>query len=62
MKEQIFQRFEAMLQTGSYNSYEDICLRLGVCPDDMDEVLMSELGCNGLQLYDEYFGNRCKNY
>ena len=62
MKEQTYQRFEAMLQTGTYNSFEDICLRLGVAPDDMDETLMRELGCTGMQLYEEYFGNRCKNY
>jgi hypothetical protein len=62
MKERTYQRFEALLQTGSFDSYEDICLRLGVSPDDMDEVLMNELGCPGMQVYDEYFGNRYKNY
>ena len=62
MKELTYQRFEALLQTGTYNSFEEICLHLGVCPDDMDEVLMRELGCTGNQLYDDYFGNRYKNY
>ena len=62
MKDQTYLRFQSLLQTGSYDSFEDICLRLGVCPDDMDELLMRELGCTGMQLFDDYFGIRYKNY
>ena len=62
MNEQIYRRFESLLQTGSFDCFEDICLRLGVCPDDMDELLMHELGSTGTQVFDDYFGIRCKNY
>lgn len=62
MREMIYKRFEALLETGSYGSFEAICKRLGVSPDDMDEVLIAELGYSGEQVFDDYFGNRCKNY
>ena len=62
MRERVYERFESLLESGTFSSYEAICKRLGICPDDMDELLMQELGCTGVQVFDYYFGNRCKNY
>lgn len=62
MKTTTYRRFASLIQTGSYDSYESICRRLHVCPDDLDEALLSELGYTGSQVFDDYFGNRCKNY
>ncbi len=62
MKPDIYTRFASLLQTGSFDSYESVCRRLHVCPDDLDELLFSELGYTGEQVFYEYFGNRCKNY
>jgi len=62
MKDNIFEKFATLLQSGEFDSYEAVCRQLRVCPDDMDETIMSELGYTGEQVFDEYFGNRCKNY
>ena len=62
MKDKIQERFATLLESGEFDSYEAICRRLSVCPDDMDEMLLDELGYKGEQVFDEYFGNRCKNY
>lgn len=62
MKASIYQRFYSLLQTGSYTSYEGICRSLRVCPDDLDELLLNELGYTGMQVFECYFGNRSKNY
>ena len=56
------ERFAGLLESGSCSSYEEACLRLRLCPDDLDEELMHELGYTGEQVFDDYFGNRCKNY
>lgn len=55
MKTKTYIRFISLAQTGSYRSYEHICRALHVCPDDLDEYLMKELGYTGTQLVD-YFG------
>lgn len=62
MKENVYKRFASLLESGTYGSFEAVCRRLGICPDDMDELLLAELGYNGEQVFDDYFGNRCKNY
>lgn len=62
MKENCYEKFAALLESGEFDSYEAVCRHLGVCPDDMDETLMAELGYTGAQVYDEYFGNQCENY
>ena len=62
MREKVYERFESLLESGTYGSYEAVCRRLHICPDDMDEKLMEELGYSGEQVFDYYFGNRCKNY
>lgn len=62
MRATTYQRFYSLLTSGSYDSYEAICRRLRVCPDDLDEVLMDDLGCTGAQVFDYYFGNPCKIY
>jgi len=62
MKEKIYSQFAVLLESGSFDSYEQICGQLRVCPDDLDDTLIKELGYTGQQVFDEYFGNRCKNY
>ena len=63
MKEKNYNRFATLLESGQFGSFEELCGHMGVCPDDMDDVLMSELGYTGEQVFDNYyFGNRCKNY
>jgi hypothetical protein len=62
MTEKLYSEFEKLLETGSFHSYEGICRHLHVCPDDLDEALMKDLGYTGQQVFDEYFGIRCKNY
>lgn len=62
MKGKKYSDFETLLQSGEFGSFEAICRRLRVCPDDLDETLQSELGYSGEQVMEEYFGNRCKNY
>ena len=59
MKEKVYERFASLLETGTCSSFEAVCRRLGVCPDDMDELLFRELGYFGTQVFDDYFGNRC---
>ncbi len=61
MKTKIYTRFASLLQTGLYPSYEQICRALRVCPDDLDELIFSELGYTGAELVD-YFGNQRENY
>jgi len=61
MNNSTYTRFASLLQTGTYNSYEQICRALHVCPDDLDELLFAELGYTGTQLVD-YFGNQQENY
>ena len=62
MTEKTYSEFERLLETGGFDSYESICRHLHVCPDDLDETLMKELGYTGEQVFDDYFGIRCKNY
>lgn len=62
MKNKIYTEFAALLQDGGFDSYEAICRHLKVCPDDLDDTLVNELGYTGEQVFDELFGNRCKNY
>ena len=62
MKAKKYSDFEALLQSGEYHSFEAVCRRLRLCPDDLDETLTSELGYTGDEVMEEYFGNRCKNY
>ncbi|MBQ9462305.1 MAG: hypothetical protein IJU68_01440 [Bacteroidales bacterium] len=62
MTEKVYSEFASLLETGRFDSYEAICTQLKVCPDDLDEMLMDELGYTGSEVFDEYFGNRCKNY
>ena len=59
MKDKNYTRFATLLESGEFDSYEAICRRLKVCPDDLDEALMAELGYTGEQVFDYYFGNRC---
>jgi hypothetical protein len=56
MSTQIYTRFASFLQTGLYSSYEQICRALHVAPDDLDELLLSNLGYTGDQLF-LIFGN-----
>ena len=58
----IYTQFATLLESGEFDSYEAICRHLSVCPDDLDEILLAELGYTGDQVFDDYFGNRCKNY
>ena len=62
MREKNYNEFENLLRTGGAESYEALCRKIKVHPDDLDEVLLRELGYTGEQVFDEYFGNRCKNY
>ena len=62
MKDKTYYEFAKLLEHGGFDSYEDICRSLGVCPDDLDEILVQELGFCGEQVFDEYFCNRYKNY
>ena len=62
MKDKNYTKFAGLLESGEFDSYEAICRHIGVCPDDLDETIMSELGYTGAQVFDDYFGNRCKNY
>ena len=62
MKEDTYIRFASLLQGGSFSSYEAICRALRVCPDDLDELLVGELGYDGRQGFDYYFGIQCENY
>ena len=55
MKTKTYIRFASLLQTGIYNSYPSICRALGVCPDDLDELLLSETGCAGEELFGTFF-------
>ena len=57
MNYSVYTRFASLLQTGIYSSFESICRALRVCPDDLDELIYSELGCTGRELVD-YFGNQ----
>ncbi|MBR4808852.1 MAG: hypothetical protein IK031_01060 [Bacteroidales bacterium] len=59
MSTKVYIRFASLLQTGLYSSYEQICRALRVCPDDLDELLLAELGYTGDQVFD-YFGNTQK--
>ena len=56
MNSTVYTRFASLLQTGSYSGFEAICRALRVCPDDLDELIFSELGYTGSELVD-YFGN-----
>ncbi len=55
MKTKTYIRFCSLLQTGLYDSYPAICARLGVCPDDLDEFLLSELGYTGDELFEMFW-------
>lgn len=57
MNTRIYTRFASLLQTGLYSDYEQICRALRVSPDDLDELIYSELGYTGAQLVD-YFCNQ----
>lgn len=62
MKESLYSEFASHLEMGGFDSYEALCRSMKVCPDDLDEVVLGETGYTGQQVFDEYFGNRCKNY
>lgn len=62
MTDNVYYAFASLLETGRFDSYEAICRELKVCPDDLDETLVRELGYTGNEVFAEYFGNRCKNY
>ena len=55
MKTKTYIRFASLLRTGTYSSYPSICRVLGVCPDDLDELLLSELGVRGEELFGAFF-------
>ena len=61
MNNTVYTRFTSLLQTGSYDSYEQICRVLRTSPDDLDEFIYSELGFTGAQLVD-YFGKEREIY
>lgn len=61
MNNTVYTRFASLLQTGLYTGYEQICRALRVCPDDLDELIYSELGFTGSQVVD-YFGKEQENY
>lgn len=54
MKTNVYIRFCSLLQTGLYPSFPSICSRLHVCPDDLDEYLVRELGFCGDELVDAF--------
>jgi len=60
MNHTVYTRFASLLQTGTYTSFEAICRALRVCPDDLDELIFSEMGYTGRELVD-YFGNQQEN-
>ncbi|MBO4670866.1 MAG: hypothetical protein J5640_03375 [Bacteroidales bacterium] len=62
MRKNTYPRFASLLEGGSYSSYEAICRALRVCPDDLDELLLGELGCTGSELFNYYFGIQCEIY
>ena len=62
MKERVYKKFEQLLESGRYGSFEAVCRAMWLCPDDVDEFLRAELGYSGEQVFNYYFGNRCKNY
>ena len=55
MKTKTYIRFASLLQTGTYPSYPSVCRVLGVCPDELDELLLSELGVRGEELFGAFF-------
>lgn len=62
MRNNTYLRFASLLQSGSFSSYEAICRALRVCPDDLDELLLDELGYDGQQVFNYYFGIQSENY
>ena len=62
MREKVYKQFETLLESGRYSSFESVCRAMGLAPDDVDEFLMAELGYSGEQVFNYYFGIRCKNY
>ena len=62
MREKVYKQFETLLESGRYSSFESVYRAMGLAPDDVDEFLMAELGYSGEQVFNYYFGNRCKNY
>ena len=62
MREKVYKQFETLLESGRYSSFESVCRAMGLAPDDVDEFLMAELGYSGEQVFNYYFGNRCKTY
>jgi len=62
MENKTYSQFATLLEAGEFDSYEAICRQIKVCPDDLDETLLSELGYTGEEVFDDYFGIRLKNY
>lgn len=62
MRANTYPRFLSLLEGGSYSSFEAVCRALCAAPDDLDELLQRELGYSGEQVFNYYFGIRCKNY
>lgn len=54
MKTNVYTRFCSLLQTGLYPSYPSICRRLHVAQDDLDELLLNELGLCGDELVEAF--------
>ena len=59
MTEKLLEEFVSLLEAGGFDSYEAVCRKLRVCPDDLDETLLRGIGFTGEEVFDEYFGNRC---
>ncbi|MBQ0128109.1 MAG: hypothetical protein MJY91_06305 [Bacteroidales bacterium] len=60
-------RFWRMMEEGTLSKdgkidFRTACRRLRCSPADLDEVLVSELGIDGDEVVELYFGNGCNFY